>query len=78
MFNDILDIEELCTTDSVGEANRLLQDNWDLIGFHPAPPSQGGTFGSPTTVFVMARLWDFDEEEGESESELEELEPLPS
>jgi len=81
MFNDLLDIEELCTADSVGEANRLLQEGWELIGFHPAPPTQGGTFGSPTTIFIMARLYDYedeDEEDADLELELEELEPLTS
>jgi len=79
MFNDLLDIEELCTADSVGEANRLLQEGWELIGFHPAPPSQGGAFGTPTTIFVMAHLYDYeDDEDEEIDIELEELEPLTS
>lgn len=80
MFSDLLDIEELCTVDSVGEANRLLQEGWDLLGFHPAPPAAGDAFGSPTTIFVMARLYDYDEDEDDEdvELELEELEPVTS
>jgi hypothetical protein len=78
MFDDVLDIEELTTTDSVGEANRLLQQGWDLLGFHPAPAAPGGSFGSATTIFVMARLADYDDELDDVDLELEELEPLPS
>jgi hypothetical protein len=78
MLDDVLDIEELCTADSVGEANRLLQEGWELLGFHPAPPSQGGTFGSPTTIFVMARLAEYEDDLDDADLELEEFEPLPS
>jgi hypothetical protein len=78
MLNDFADIEELSTADSVGEANRLLDEGWELLGFHPAPPSQGGAFGSPTTIFVMARYAEWDEDLDESDLVLEELEPLPS
>jgi len=80
MFNELLDIEELCTADSVGEANRLLQDGWDLIGFHPAPAGQSNSVvGNPTTIFILARLYDFeDDEDIEELEEVEELEPLSS
>ena len=81
MFDELLDIEELCTADSVGEANRLLQEGWELLGFHPAPPAQSpSVIGSPTTIFVLARLYDYeDEEDAELDlEELERLEPLTS
>ena len=75
MLDDLLDIEELCTADSVGEANRLLQQGWDLLGFHPAPASPSGAFGAPTTIFVMARLADYDDEIDLPNLELEEFSP---
>jgi hypothetical protein len=74
MLNELLDIEEVRTTDSVGEVNRLLQDGWDLIGFHPAPAAQAGTFGGPTTIFVMARVASYEEEE--EESDFDTFEPM--
>jgi len=76
MFNDLLDIEELCTADSLGEANRLLQEGWELIGFHPAPAVQPGAFGAPTTIFVLARLAEYEDELEDADLELEEFEPL--
>lgn len=76
MLDEVLDIEEICTAESVGDANRLLQDGWELLGFHPAPAAQGGAFGSPTTIFVMARLAEYEEELEEEDSALEEFEPL--
>lgn len=75
MFNELLDIEEVSTTDSVGEVNRLLQDGWDLIGFHAAPSGQGGAFGSPTTIFVLARIAAYDDED-EDEDDFDTFEPL--
>lgn len=78
MLSDVMDIEELRTVDSVGEANRLLQEGWEVLGFHAAPVSEGTTLGSPTTIFVMARLAEFDDELEESDLGLEEYQPLPS
>jgi hypothetical protein len=73
MFNDLLDIEELASVSSVEEANKLLQQGWDLIGFHPAPPVPHG----PTTIFIMARLWDGDDEDDNDDPvELQGLEQL--
>jgi hypothetical protein len=76
MLNEIVDIEELTTADSVGEANRLLQEGWQLLGFHPAPPTAESSFGTSTTIFVLARLIEYDEEE--LDVELEEFESQPS
>lgn len=63
MLSEIVDIEELATTDSVAEANRLLQDGWDLIGFHAAPALAESSIGPASTIFVMARLTEFEDEE---------------
>ncbi|HZT97163.1 MAG TPA: hypothetical protein VFB34_10040 [Chloroflexota bacterium] len=65
MFNEMLEIDEVCTADSVAEANRLLQDGWELIGFHPAPSSTVGI----TTIFVLARVSYGDEDEEEVDDE---------
>ncbi|GEM_PF-3980512 len=76
MLNEVLDIEEIRTADSVGEANRLLEDGWELIGFHAAPAGQAGAFGAPTTIFVMARVSeDYDEYE---DADLEEVDDASS
>lgn len=58
MLNDVLPVEELRTADSVAEANRLLDEGWELLGFHAAP---AGGFASSATIFVLAKL-DWDEE----------------
>lgn len=79
MFSDLLDIEEVRTTDSTGEVNRLLQDGWDLIGFHAAAGAgAGGGFGAPTTIFVMARVaaYEDDDEDEDEEEDFEPFEPL--
>lgn len=62
MFSELVEIDEVCTAESVAEANRLLQDGWELIGFHPAPASSDA---SPT-VFVLARVsYGEEDEDGE-------------
>lgn len=77
MLNEIIDIEELITTDSVGEANRLLQEGWELLGFHPAPATTNNPSVASATVFVLARLTEYDDEE-DLDIELEEFEPQRS
>lgn len=78
MFEDVLDIEEIRTVDSVDEVNRLLQEDWQLIGFHAAPSVATGS--SATSIFIMARISeeDYDEDLEDSDLELETYEPLPS
>lgn len=79
MLNEIVEIEELTTADSVGEANRLIQEGWDLIGFHAAPATTESSFGTSTTIFVLARITEYgdDEDEDELDIEIEEFEAQP-
>lgn len=75
MLNEMVEIDELTTADSVSEANRLLQEGWELIGFHAAPATTESSFGTSTTIFVLARLSEYDDEDEEVDIEIEEFQP---
>lgn len=79
MFSDVLDIEEIRTADSVAEANDLLREGWDLIGFHPAPAAGPQGAHKSATIFVMARLEEYEDDLDDLDDVgLEEFEPIPS